>query len=145
MVLAVKDNRAEQRAWGESKQRVQIMLTPTAIGMVDGVAEEMEISRTEVIERLIRSKCLSVETLSQITPARSDDDPPAAPKRRHRGEAIAIDKDVQGIPNGTRVKVPSGWEAEITSYAGGDRYNLKMLTGVPGLEDTYPDQMLEVM
>jgi len=147
MVLVVKDNRAEQRAWGESKQRVQIMLTPTAIDMVDGVAEEMEISRTEVIERLIRSNCLNVETLRQITPAKSEDIPPppsAKSKRRRGGEAIATEKDVQGIPNGTRVKVPRGWEAVVTGYLGEGRYSIRYDTGLPGDEDEYPLHLLTV-
>lgn len=36
------------------------------INRVDTVAEKMELTRAEVIERLIRSKYLSIETLKQI-------------------------------------------------------------------------------
>jgi metal-responsive CopG/Arc/MetJ family transcriptional regulator len=61
-----RDYRVKPGSWGESKQRVQIMLTPTAIELVDTVAEKMELTRAEVIERLIRSKYLSIETLKQI-------------------------------------------------------------------------------
>lgn len=64
--LVPKDYRVKPGAWGESKQRVQIMLTPTAIERVDAIAEQMELTRAEVIERLIRSHCLNVETLKQI-------------------------------------------------------------------------------
>lgn len=73
MVLAMKDNRIKPGAWGESKQRIQIMLTPTAIDLVDTVADEMALTRTEVIERLIRSKCLDAETLRGIAPDSEDD------------------------------------------------------------------------
>lgn len=61
-----KDYRVKPGAWGESKQRVQIMLTPTAIEKVDAVAEEMKLTRAEVIERLIRSNCLNSEELGAI-------------------------------------------------------------------------------
>ncbi|MCC2693889.1 hypothetical protein [Nodularia sp. LEGE 04288] len=64
--LVAKDYRVKPGTWGESKQRVQIMLTPTAIELVDAVAEKMELTRAEVIERLIRSQCLNVETLKEI-------------------------------------------------------------------------------
>ncbi|UKP00959.1 ribbon-helix-helix protein, CopG family [Nostoc sp. UHCC 0870] len=69
--LVAKDYRVKPGTWGESKQRVQIMLTPTAIELVDAIAEKMELTRAEVIERLIRSQCLNVETLKEI--ARDDD------------------------------------------------------------------------
>lgn len=68
-----KDYRIKPGAWGESKQRVQIMLTPTAIELVDAKAEEMELTRAEVIERLIRSKCLSIEVLEGISKAEEGD------------------------------------------------------------------------
>ncbi len=64
--LVPKDYRVKPGKWGESKQRVQIMLTPTAIELVDAIADKMELTRAEVIERLVRSKCLDVETLKQI-------------------------------------------------------------------------------
>lgn len=64
--LVPKDYRVKPGKWGESKQRVQIMLTPTAIELVDTMADKMELTRAEVIERLVRSKCLDVETLKQI-------------------------------------------------------------------------------
>lgn len=61
-----KDYRVKPGAWGESKQRVQIMLTPTAIDRVDAVAEQMQLTRAEIIERLIRSRCLDPELLKTI-------------------------------------------------------------------------------
>ncbi|MEH1788396.1 MAG: hypothetical protein V7L23_23130 [Nostoc sp.] len=64
--LVPKDYRIKPGKWGESKQRVQIMLTPTAIELVDAIADQMELTRAEVIERLVRSKCLDAETLREI-------------------------------------------------------------------------------
>jgi metal-responsive CopG/Arc/MetJ family transcriptional regulator len=61
-----KDYRVKPNSWGESKLRVQIMLTPTAIERVDDVAEKLRLTRAEVIERLIRSECLDLETLRAI-------------------------------------------------------------------------------
>jgi hypothetical protein len=61
-----KDFRVKANSWGESKQRVQIMLTPTAIERVDKLADQMELTRAEIIERLIRSDCLDLETLRPI-------------------------------------------------------------------------------
>lgn len=49
--------------WGESKVRVQIMLTPTALAKVDEVAEELQLTRAEVLERLARTPCLNANTL----------------------------------------------------------------------------------
>lgn len=61
-----KDHRVAAGSWGESKQRVNIMLTPTATEKVDLVAEEMKLTRSEVLERLIRTHCLSVDVLKSI-------------------------------------------------------------------------------
>ncbi|NEQ23790.1 MAG: hypothetical protein F6K28_32545 [Microcoleus sp. SIO2G3] len=61
-----RDYRVKPGTWGESKQRVQIMLTPTAIDLVDTIAEEMKLTRAEVIERLIRSNCLDLKVLANI-------------------------------------------------------------------------------
>ena len=65
--VVAKDYRVKPGQWGESKQRVQIMLTPTALERVDEIAEQMELTRAEVIERLIRSKCLDASLLQNIT------------------------------------------------------------------------------
>ena len=61
-----KDNRIAAGSWGESKQRVNIMLTPTAVEKVDHVAEELQLTRSEILERLIRSPCLESEILKEI-------------------------------------------------------------------------------
>ncbi|WP_216595758.1 ribbon-helix-helix protein, CopG family [Myxosarcina sp. GI1] len=61
-----KDNRVSPGSWGESKQRTNIMLTPTAIEKVDAVAEAMGLTRSEVIERLIRTPCLDLKVLQEI-------------------------------------------------------------------------------
>jgi metal-responsive CopG/Arc/MetJ family transcriptional regulator len=63
----MKDRRVKAGAWGETKQRVQIMLTPTAVQRVDAMAQQMQLTRAEVIERLVRSECLNPEVLRQIT------------------------------------------------------------------------------
>ncbi|MEP1079171.1 hypothetical protein NDI52_27560 [Leptolyngbya sp. PL-A3] len=55
-----------------------------------------------------------------------------------------VEADPQTIPDGTQVKVPSGWEAQIIGYAGGDRYHLRFLTGIKGQTDIYPARMLTV-
>jgi tetrahydromethanopterin S-methyltransferase subunit B len=56
-----KRRRAEPEAHGEKKQRMNIMLTPTAANVLDSRAEVMGISRSELIERLARG-------LVQLTP-----------------------------------------------------------------------------
>lgn len=150
MVLAVKDNRVEQQAWGESKKRVQIMLTPTAIDMVDSVAEELELSRTEVIERLIRSNCLKAEILRNITPPKADEapgSPQSAPKRRKGGSAVSVveQADIQILPDGTRVKNAAGWEGQIIGYKGNGRHLVRFDKGMKGLEDDYPAHCLTVI
>ena len=66
LLLMRKDNRIAAGSWGESKQRVNIMLTPTAIDKIDGVAQQMELTRSEVLERLIRSPCLEPDLLANI-------------------------------------------------------------------------------
>ncbi|MGH2415378.1 MAG: ribbon-helix-helix protein, CopG family [Microcystaceae cyanobacterium] len=66
-LIMLKDYRVDAGAWGESKRRVNLMLTPTAIEKVDLLAEQMHLTRSEVIERLIRTECLDVALLRQIT------------------------------------------------------------------------------
>ncbi len=67
MLLTVpKPERAEVGKWGESKRRVQIMLTPTATDKIDAVADQMGITRSEVMELLIRSHCLDMEVLKRV-------------------------------------------------------------------------------
>ena len=66
LLLMRKDNRIPPGSWGESKQRVNIMLTPTAVEKVDAVAQEMELTRSEILERLIRSPCLEPKLLANL-------------------------------------------------------------------------------
>lgn len=49
-----RDYRVKPGTWGESKVRVQIMLTPTALSKVDEAADELRITRAELLERVIR-------------------------------------------------------------------------------------------
>lgn len=70
MLLTVpKPERAEAGKWGESKRRVQIMLTPTAMDKIDTVAEQMSITRSELLELLIRSDCLDIKVLKRVEAA----------------------------------------------------------------------------
>ncbi|CCQ56091.1 hypothetical protein CWATWH0003_0438 [Crocosphaera watsonii WH 0003] len=43
------------------------MLTPTAVEKVDKIAEQMRLTRSEVLERLIRTECLDLDLLSKIS------------------------------------------------------------------------------
>ena len=64
MVNAVpRDYRVKPGTWGESKVRVQIMLTPTALAKVDGVADELHLTRAEVLERLVRTSDMDADML----------------------------------------------------------------------------------
>ena len=58
-----KDYRVKPGTWGESKVRVQIMLTPTALAKVDGVADELHLTRAEVLERMVRTSNMDADTL----------------------------------------------------------------------------------
>jgi hypothetical protein len=46
--------RSEAKKYGETKQRVQVMLTPTASEKLDKIADRLGISRSETLERLLR-------------------------------------------------------------------------------------------
>lgn len=46
--------RTEKREYGEAKKKYQFMLTPTASEKLDQLADRLEISRSEVFERMIR-------------------------------------------------------------------------------------------
>jgi metal-responsive CopG/Arc/MetJ family transcriptional regulator len=61
-----KDNRVSPGSWGESKLRTNVMLTPTALEKIDSVADQMKLTRSEVLERLVRSNCLDPEVLMEI-------------------------------------------------------------------------------
>ena len=62
-----KDYRVKPGAWGESKVRVQIMLTPTALSKVDEVADELHLTRAELLERVIR--CGGLDAAEKYTEA----------------------------------------------------------------------------
>jgi metal-responsive CopG/Arc/MetJ family transcriptional regulator len=54
-----RPKRTEKDKYGETKQRYQIMLTETASLELDKVSEELGITRSELIERVIRQGLLS--------------------------------------------------------------------------------------
>jgi hypothetical protein len=66
-LLTLKDKRVSPQSWGESKQRINVMLTPTAIAAIDGVADELGLTRSEVLERLARSPSLNADELREIS------------------------------------------------------------------------------
>ena len=56
--MVPRPKRAEKDKSGETKQRYQIMLTETASVELDLVSEELGITRSELIERVIRQGLL---------------------------------------------------------------------------------------
>ncbi|MGK7935018.1 MAG: hypothetical protein AB4206_04345 [Xenococcaceae cyanobacterium] len=46
--------RTGQKEYGEAKKKYQFMLTPTASQKLDDIADELNISRSEVFEQIIR-------------------------------------------------------------------------------------------
>lgn len=61
-----RPQKAEPGKYGETKNRYQFMLTATASDRVDEMAEKLNITRSEVLERLIRTSCFEVKTLSEV-------------------------------------------------------------------------------
>ena len=54
MVQMARPKRSKRDEYGETKQRYQIMLTETASNAVDVAAEDLGITRSELLERIIR-------------------------------------------------------------------------------------------
>lgn len=61
-----RDKYAPPGKWGESKKRVNVMLTPSVTERIDKVAEALGITRSEVLERLCRTESLSEAKLSEF-------------------------------------------------------------------------------
>lgn len=53
-------SRAERDKYGETKQRYMLMLTETASAELDKMSDELGITRSEVIERVIRGGGLKI-------------------------------------------------------------------------------------
>ncbi len=67
MVLAMsKPERAERGAYGETKKPRQFMITDWASLEMDKVADQLGITRSEVLERLIR--CGGLEAAGKFNP-----------------------------------------------------------------------------
>lgn len=49
------DNRARKHAHGGIKKKFQLMLTDEASAMLDAIASEQGITRSEAIERMVRA------------------------------------------------------------------------------------------
>lgn len=61
-----RPERAERGAYGENKKPKQFMLTDTSSVELDQVADELGITRSEVLERLIR--CGGLEAARRYDP-----------------------------------------------------------------------------
>lgn len=61
-----RPERAEPGAYGEPKKPKQFMITDSASEHLDRVAEELGITRSEVLERLIR--CGGLEAAKKFDP-----------------------------------------------------------------------------
>jgi hypothetical protein len=59
-----KDRRAKSLAWGEAKQRVNVMLTQFALDCLDQDGEQQGLTRSEILERLVRQE-YAPETLPE--------------------------------------------------------------------------------
>ena len=55
-----RPKRSQPQKYGETKNRYQFMLTETASEKVDRLAETLGITRSECLERLIRSDCVEL-------------------------------------------------------------------------------------
>ena len=62
-----RPKKAEPGKYGETKNRYQFMLTGTASDKVDEMAEELGITRSEVLERLVRTECFNAKILSEVS------------------------------------------------------------------------------
>jgi metal-responsive CopG/Arc/MetJ family transcriptional regulator len=47
-------DKGRPESWGEPKQRVNMSLTPTAIKQLDELAQQRDLSRSELVERIGR-------------------------------------------------------------------------------------------
>ena len=63
--------KSEPLKYGDKKERFQFLLTPEASAMLDKVSEQMRLTRSEILERLIRSDCLSSAKLTEVDDASS--------------------------------------------------------------------------
>lgn len=70
ILIMPRPERAERGAYGETKKPKQFMLTETSSLELDQVADELGITRSEVLERLIR--CGGLAAAKQYSPETSD-------------------------------------------------------------------------
>jgi metal-responsive CopG/Arc/MetJ family transcriptional regulator len=56
----VRPRKAEKDKYGEPKQRYQIMLTETASTELDRVSEKLGVTRSELVEQVIRQGLLEL-------------------------------------------------------------------------------------
>ena len=74
MLIAVpRPKKSEPFKYGDKKERFQFLLTPEASTMLDNIAEQMRLTRSEILERLIRSDCLNPARLGdKAEPSNAD-------------------------------------------------------------------------
>ena len=61
-----RPKRADKDKYGEPKQRYQIMLTETASNELDKVSERLGITRSELVEKVIRQGLLNQVKLDPL-------------------------------------------------------------------------------
>lgn len=66
MLTMPRPERAERGAYGQTKKPKQFMITDWASQEMDRVADELGITRSEVLERLIR--CRGLEAARKFNP-----------------------------------------------------------------------------
>lgn len=60
VALAVRPQKADSKKYGETKLRYQIMLTETANSLLEDTSQKLGISRSEVLEIVIRAGALKL-------------------------------------------------------------------------------------
>lgn len=67
--VVARPKRAEWNKYGETKQRYQFMLTETASLEIDIAADELGITRSELIERVVRGGGLATAKPEELQSA----------------------------------------------------------------------------
>ncbi len=62
-IAKLADIRVKPGSWGEPKKKATIMLTQTSLNLVDDIADEMGLTRSEILERVVRTCSFDREML----------------------------------------------------------------------------------
>ncbi|HEY9598394.1 MAG TPA: ribbon-helix-helix protein, CopG family [Cyanophyceae cyanobacterium] len=84
-----KRGRGQPRHYDENKEKVTVRITPTAIASLDSLATQLNISRSEFVERLARGDGEAIALLTQEKQGRqmledSREDQPIKTKKKGR-------------------------------------------------------------